>query len=305
MSILSTNSSIATAAGGGGSSFHKRADPFEGVTESGTRISIVEQVNVLMKGGQVQKVLVTGEIGLHYRPTTTDEETDEDDDELVLSLTDRDQLEKVTPNSTYLTPRSGGGGEFRISRRSLDSTIGKTVPILKYQVKQSGGGGGKDSSSSVPLIVKPTWRCEPNLTRIIVVYSDNPAFSTSTSSSSPFGDDGIGSGGGIEYSELSLEIPFAPGQVTSFQSKPGSIGTLSQTNGSLNFDLPNPGATAEETKLLVSAQTANAAKVGNLVCRWKIEGKSIAKVGVQVFGKSGARMSEVRRVVESGKYIVA
>ncbi|GAA5964170.1 hypothetical protein JCM3765_005365 [Sporobolomyces pararoseus] len=294
MSILSTNSSITPSVLGGGGAL-VRKDPFEGVTESGVRISIVEQINVLMKAGEVQKVLVTGEIGLSYRPTTDGQ----DEEPLVLKLTNHEQMEKTAPNSTYLTPTSSTSNEFTLSKSSLLSKNGQTVPILKYQLRPTG------SKELVPLIVKPTWRCEPNLTRIIVVYSQNPSFSTFSSSSSPFGDDETSSTM-VDYSDLKLEVPFNQGQITSFQSKPPSIGTLSPTNGSLVFSLPPPkSSSAAEEKLLVSAQTegTEAARVGNMSLKWRVEGKTLGRLGVELIGGEGVK--EVRRELESGKYIIA
>ncbi|GAA5980641.1 hypothetical protein JCM5350_003575 [Sporobolomyces pararoseus] len=299
MSILSTNSSITPSVLGGGGAL-ARKDPFEGVTESGVRISIVEQINVLMKAGEVQKVLVTGEIGLSYRPTIGGQ----DEEPLVLRLTNHEQMEKTAPNSTYLTPTSSSSNEFTLSKTSLLSKNGQTVPVLKYQLRPT------SSKDLVPLIVKPTWRCEPNLTRIIVVYSQNPEFSTfSSSSSSPFGDDDASSASAsvVDYSDLKLEVPFNQGQITSFQSKPPSIGTLSPTNGALTFSLPPPKSSgAVEEKLLVSAQTegSEAARVGNMNLKWRIEGKTIGRVGVEMIG-GGEGVKEVRRELESGKYIIA
>jgi len=294
MSILSTNSSV--LAGGLPTS---RRDPFEGVTEPGVRVSVVEQVNVLMKGGEVQKVLITGEIGLSYRPSSTSSE----EEDLVLRLSNHDQMEKTAPNSTYLTATGSSHNEFKLSKSALSGRNGQTVPILKYQLRPL----TSSIKELVPLIVKPTWRCEPNLTRIIVVYSQNPSFNTYSSSSSPsdspFGDDDDSSA--VEYSDLKLEVPFNQGQISSFQSKPASIGTLSPSSGSLVFSLPTPAATGGEEKLLVSAQTEGneAARVGNMVLRWRIEGRTIGKVGVELMGGEGVR--ETRRECESGKYIIA
>ncbi|GAA6007543.1 hypothetical protein JCM11491_004201 [Sporobolomyces phaffii] len=295
MSILSTNSSIVTA--GGGSSALRRADPFEGATTPGLRISIVEQVNVLMKNGEVQKVLVTGEIGVSYRP----EDAGDESSPLTLRLSDHEQLEKTAPNSTYLAPATANG-EFTLSRASLAAKGGQTVPVLKYQVKQASAS----ARDLVPVFVKPTWRCEPTLTRIIVVYSHNPSFSIASSpASSPFGDDDGTDENALELSDLTLEVPFAPGQVSSFQSKPGAIGAHSPSNsGALTFQLPAPPSGGrDEAKLLVSAQTETAARVGNMNLKWRIAGQTIARVRVEVVGS--ARVAEVKREVESGKYIIA
>lgn len=287
MSILSTNSSITPTPNS--ASTVPRRDPFAGNSEPGLKVSIVEQVNVLMKsGGQIQKVLVTGEISVHYLAGSNDGE----EEEVKLKVTNLEEIEKTAPNSTYLSSSSTITGDYTLYKNKLPR--GQTVPILKYQLRPS----SSTSSSQVPLVVKPVWRTEPTLTRIIVVYSLNPSFS-SHSPPSPFGDEDTSSSP-LDFSNLSLEIPFPPQQITLFQSKPSNIGRLLPT-GALQFDLPHPSSNhQEETKLLVSCQTASQAKEANLGIKWRVEGKSIGKVGIEFEG-----LGEVRREIESGKYIVA
>jgi len=284
MSILSTNSSITPSTSAVTST---RRDPFAGNSEPGLKVSIVEQVNVLMKsGGQIQKVLVTGEISVHYLSGSGEVE----EEEVKLRVTNSEEMEKTAPNSSYLST-SSSSGEYILSKSKLPQ--GTTVPVLKYQLRPS-----SSHSSQVPLLVKPVWRTEPTLTRIIVVYSLNPSF-TSYSNPSPFGDEDSSSSNPLSFSQLSLEIPFPASQVTSFQSKPNNIGRL-LPSGSITFDLPDATIVQEESKLLVSAQTASQAKETNLSLRWRVEGKSVGRVGVECEG-----VGEIRREIESGKYIVA
>ncbi|GAA5877954.1 hypothetical protein JCM16303_002791 [Sporobolomyces ruberrimus] len=338
-SILSTNSSlvpnnlIAGSGGGGigsrgGGNLSKRPDPFQGSLSPGIRISIIEQLNVLMKGGEVQKVLVTGEIGLSYRPERGGEEEEEEEGPIRLKLEGYEEMEKTALNPTYLSSTTSGGGEFLVDRSALErNSSGTTVQILKYQLKPPTTTTIKDM---VPFVVKPTWRCEPNLTRIIVVYSKNPNFlsNTSTSSSSessPF--DNNEDGGRVEFEDVVLEVPFQGTTTTdststttvpkigSFQSKPPSIGSISRFDpNTLEFSLPHDhdygggttGGEGEE-KLLVSVQTegGQTVKVGNMNLRWRVEGRNVGKSRVEVIGGRRGGVREVRREIESGKYLIA
>ncbi|GAA6060812.1 hypothetical protein JCM10212_000585 [Sporobolomyces blumeae] len=310
MSIMSTNSSI----NGGLSSLHStetlRSDPFAGMTEPGLRVSLFETVNVLMKNGDVSKVMVTGEVSVSYRPDAISSSAREP---IRFRLTNYEQLEKTAPNSTYLVSGlASSSGEFTLSP-AVAELNGQTVPVLKYQLRTPLAS----QKDLVPLVVKPTWRCEPNLTRIIVVYSQNPTVSTTASApatSSPFGDDGddaalSSSASIVELSDISIEVPFAGTRVATFQSKPPTGTQLA--SGSLSFSLPSPSpsAGAGGDKLLVSAQTEGPtpAKPSPISVRFAIKGRTVSSVGVEVVGSSeaGQAITEVRRETVAGKYLVA
>ncbi|BGP03256.1 hypothetical protein RTG_02587 [Rhodotorula toruloides ATCC 204091] len=289
MSVMSGTSSLGPAAA------HGRPDPFAGVTSPGLRASIVETVNVLLKNGEVTRVLVTGEVGLSYRPSSSSP-----GGQLKLRLTGLDGLEKTAPNPSLLS--AAGAGEFTVSP-SLAAHNGTTVTAFKYQVSLL----PTSSSALVPLIVKPTWRCEPGLARAIVTYSANTSstiFSASPSSS-PFGeDDDSATSGRLE--DVKLDLVLASGTATSFQAKPPS-GTLINSNRTLSFSLGSvDAANGGEQKILASIQTegAAAAQPGPVSVSWVVRGRTVGNVGVEVV-EGGEAIEEVRRETVSGKYLAA
>ncbi|GAA5867632.1 hypothetical protein JCM8547_001322 [Rhodosporidiobolus lusitaniae] len=320
MSILSTTSSHANGAGlaSGAASFVSasgslsagRPDPFAGETSPGLRAEVRETVNVLMKGGEVTRVMVSGEVSVSYRGGEGREERGE----VRLKLTGLEGAEKAVPNSAFLTATPGGGGgdkgEYVLKTRELREQRGEgtTTTVLKYQLASTAAPAG-----IVPLTVKPTWRCEPGLARAIVSYSlnpDSPLLLSAGGSSSPFGDDEAG-GGELEDLKIDLSlVPSSPSSIASFQSKPP---TTSLTSGgkTLSFTLPSLSSAsgAGEQKLLASLTTTpaeQAAQPGPVSVRWRVRGRTVGRVGVEVVedGEEGG-VREVRREVVGGKYSAA
>ncbi|GAA5929659.1 hypothetical protein JCM1841_004261 [Sporobolomyces salmonicolor] len=287
MSILSSHSSI-----GGLSSHasHARPDPFASATSPGVRVSILETVNVLLKAGEVARVMVTGEVAISHRAT--------DDKPLRIRINGFDQLEKAAPNPSFLTPTSSAGdGEYTISPAL--AAHGSTATVLKYQLRLSAS-----AASSVPLAVRPTFRCEPNLARVIVVYSSNPS-SLFASSASPFDEEDAEeqAQAPVQIEDLAIDLAFPAGQITSYQSKPATGSLL--PSGGLSFALPAPTGPGEE-KLLASIQTEGAtAAPGPVSVRWTVKGRTVGAVSVEVLDGQDGEVAEVRRETVAGKYLAA
>ncbi|GAA5903937.1 hypothetical protein JCM5296_002461 [Sporobolomyces johnsonii] len=287
MSILSSHSSI-----GGLSSHasHSRPDPFASATTPGVRVSILETVNVLLKAGEVARVMVTGEVAISHRAT--------DAKPLKIRINGFEQLEKAAPNPSFLTPTSSAaGGEYTLSPAL--AAHGSTATVLKYQLRLPAS-----AAASVPLVVRPTWRCEPNLTRVIVVYSSPASALFASSASSPFGEEEDADAPVLQFEDLALELAFPAGQVSSFQSKPATGSLL--PSGGISFALPAPSGPGGEEKLLASVQTEGATAVpGPVSVRWCVKGRTVGAVGVEVLEGLEGEVDEVRRETVAGKYLAA
>lgn len=138
-------------------------DPFEGSDAmlEGLKPAITENVNVLMKGGEVIKVMITGEINLWYKPLSTSS------DSPTLRLSAFEQLEKVAPNPQYLQQIPDKHGEYKVDLEAL-SKVGKAL-VLKYQLYIS----QSQLKSFVPMFVNMKWRYELNTHSAIVNYALN------------------------------------------------------------------------------------------------------------------------------------
>lgn len=293
MSILSATSSV----GAMSSSVHGiRPDPFANETSPGLRANIVETVNVLLKGGEVTRVLVTGEIGLSYRsPSGSTMEAAPGN--LKIRLTGLDSLEKKAPNPALLQP-GVEAGEFLISP-TITAHGGATTTVFKYQLALSA------STTPVPVLVKPVWRCDPAQARAIVTYAANGQSPLFASAASPFGEDDEEGGAVASLEDFRLELTLANGTISTFQAKPATA-ALAQNGKALTFSsLPALSLASGEQKLLASLATAGPAAPGPVNVSWTLRGRTLGDVSVEIADGHDVELVEVRRETISGRYVAA
>ncbi|SCV73105.1 BQ2448_7030 [Microbotryum intermedium] len=279
MSMMSTTSRF-----GGGA-----ADPFEHASSPGLRANIVETVNVLSKGGEVNRVMITGEVHLSHRSDSSATAASP----LRFRIAQFDQFEKAAPNTKYISPVTGGSpGEFEVLP-SLAAQHGSTVVVLKYQVRIGEGQEGRYN----PLSVKALWKCEPTQTKLIITYKPN---ALPSGSPSPFGED---EGDHAEpLQDLEFSIPISA-NVSTVQAKPALAKWHADTH-CLVFTIAEPleqGARTEQ-KLLASLGTDQQSLAQPLAIKWTIKGRTLSEVGVI---SDGNGFKEVRKSVVAGKYLVA
>ncbi|GAA6015449.1 hypothetical protein JCM10207_008598 [Rhodosporidiobolus poonsookiae] len=288
MSVLSASSSLAA------STILARPDPFASATTPGVRAEVRETVNVLLKNGEVTRVMVSGEVGVSWRPSSA-----AGVEGVTLRLPGLDSAEKTAPNAAFLAPSpSGQSGSFTLLP-ALAAREG-TTPILKYQLSLPVSGPG--ANAVVPLTLKPSWRCEPGLARVILAYSVNAASPLLTAAESPFG----GEGEPAQVEDVTVSLHLGGGATaSSFQAKPALAALLPGGKG-LAFTLPALSAAkaGAEEKLLASIQTEGTAQPTPVAVSWSVKGRTVGAVGVEVEGE-GEEVVELRRETVSGKYLAA
>ncbi|KWU43832.1 hypothetical protein RHOSPDRAFT_29511 [Rhodotorula sp. JG-1b] len=300
MSILSATSSVGAMSSSASTTMHaNRPDPFAGETSPGLRASIVETVNVLLKGGEVTRLLVTGEIGVSYR-STSGSVTEPGPSDLKVRLTGLDSLEKKAPNPALLLPGVGVGvdrDEFILSP-TITAHAGATTTVFKYQLSLPA------TTTPAPVLVKPVWRCDPTQARAIVTYSVNGASPLFAPASSPFGEEDEPAAA-ASIDDLKLDLTLTSGTITSFQSKPATA-TLSPSGKSLTFSsLPTLSLASGEQKILASLVTDGQAAPGPVNVSWIVHGRTLGNVGIEVVDGGEVELAEVRRETVSGRYVAA
>ncbi|CAG8442936.1 4687_t:CDS:10 [Ambispora gerdemannii] len=139
--------------------------PSTSKNSQGLRATISEVLNVIIKGGEVAKISVTGEISLISNRTTVQP--------VKLKITNFSILDKAAPNSSYINPStSGEAGEYEVNMEMLSFAGGAPVVIMKYQVHID----PEHKDEYVPIQIVPQWKCEPNKTAFAVNYQPNPNF---------------------------------------------------------------------------------------------------------------------------------
>lgn len=287
-SMLSTVSHGTTRTATGG------PDPFQHATTPGLRATITETVNVLSKGGEVNRVMVTGEIALSHR---IDPSSSAGRDGLRIRIARFQEFEKAAPNSAYISPIADAPGEYTILP-SLHSS-GHTSTVLKYQLHIAEG----TEASYVPLNVKALWQCQEGQTRVIINYSTNAqARIAEKAEASPFGGD-EDEEMAPELEELSFAVPVSA-PVTTFQAKPAAVWAAEKARLTFNLE-PLAVRAGVEGKVLAAVSTEGTAVAQPVAVRWKVVGRSVSRVGVEVVGEAAEQVEEVRRSTVSGKYLVA
>ncbi|GAA5895696.1 hypothetical protein JCM6882_000372 [Rhodosporidiobolus microsporus] len=321
MSILSTSSSLASSSTAAAAAHASRPDPFAGELTPGLRAEVRETVNVLLKNGEAVRVMVTGEVGVSYRPPATATGTDSAagaKEGVRVRFSGLDGAEKTAPNPAYLQPAQGAaaaaaGGEYTLLLPALLARNGATTTVLKYQLALA------TPAAAVPFSIKPTWRCEPGLSRAIVAYSlnrESALFPSGTSASSPFGEDDSDEAHTAGLDDVRIELhlaPSSPVSIASFQSKPSTNVALLPGGRGLSFALGSlspstfSSSGGAEEKLLASLTTdpgAGAAVPGQVSVSWAAKGRTVGAVGVEVVESEEEEegLREVRRETVAGTY---
>jgi hypothetical protein len=269
------------------------------------RAAITETVNVLSKGGEIQRVMITGEIALSYRkdPTSVNEI-----DPLRIRIANFEQFEKAAPNSAYLSQIADAPGEYTILPSLLNNnSSAHATTVLKYQLHVAAGS----ERQFVPLHVKALWKCEAGQTRIIVSYSGNPTARLAEREQSPFGgeeDDDEASR--VRLEDVSFGVPMST-VVTNYQAKPSAEWSADKARLTFNVEpivlggSGGSGTGGEEKKLLAMMSTDGTASPQPVAVKWRAVGATVSRVGVDLVSSSSLALAEVVRTSIAGKYLVA
>lgn len=291
-----TNSMLSTTSGALSSSTRgpgvATRDPFEAAEGAGLRVSVVETVNVLIKGGQIQRAMITGEISMNLKPASAAGSTP-----LRLRIGKYDQYEKAAPNSSFLLPVADSPGEFVVNEAMVQKGF-STSTVLRYQLHILPGR----EAEFVPLNVRSQWKCEAGQSSIIIYYAINPA-SHLASTVSPFGEDDEAEQAMLQ--DLSFHIPLSS-PITTFQSKPTA--TFSPDKSRLSFVVePLPlSSTSPEAKLLarVNTEATNTATAQPIAVRWNVTGRCFGAVAIEVVA-GDVKIVETVKFSQAGKFLVA
>lgn len=142
----------------------------------GLNASIIETVSAWFSEGAVTKSFVVGELALAYN-----QQPETSLNSIRVRLDNFQVLEKVAANPHFVTEQRDTvqteekRGEYNIALPSI-SRPSPTVGF-KYQIHID----PSNSSAYCPIIFKPAWNIEEFQASVILFYSVNPAFASSTS----------------------------------------------------------------------------------------------------------------------------
>ncbi|CAG8603444.1 37246_t:CDS:10 [Gigaspora margarita] len=222
----------------------------------GFNASILETVNIISKGGDVTKLLVTGEISITYNDSTIRDNSMP----IRVRINNFDTLEKAVPNTSYLSSVSEVAGVYDLNIGLLSQAGSTPVVVMKYQLRID----PQYKSAFVPLHVIPKWKCEPNQTSLVVSYEVNPEFRLSGT-----------------LSELSFMVP-VDGEVKTVQSKPTGVWSVEKQRmywQVSNADLATP---CEPKKILARFETSQASQPAPAAVKFLCEGQLLSNISLEI-----------------------
>ncbi|CAG8496973.1 13234_t:CDS:2 [Racocetra fulgida] len=222
----------------------------------GLNASILETVNIISKGGDVTKLLVTGEISVTYNDSIIRDNSTP----IQIRINNFDTLEKAVPNTSYLSSASEVPGVYDLNIGLLSLAGSTPVVVMKYQLHVD----PQHKSAFVPLHVTPKWKCESNQTSLVISYEVNPEFRLSGT-----------------LTELSFIVP-VDGEVKTVQSKPSGIWSVEKQRmywQVSNADLATP---YELKRILARFETSQTSQPAPTAVKFLCEGQLLSKISLEI-----------------------
>ncbi|KAI9322268.1 Muniscin C-terminal mu homology domain-containing protein [Dichotomocladium elegans] len=123
------------------------------------KVSIMETIHCLLKGGEVIQSAVIGDVNITYSGPA------DVADPVFFKLDGIEALERVAPNTSYITPVDDQPGVFCLNTNMYYFAGDSPVPSLKYQIKVD-----DDPHKILPIWAKPMWKCDEDQTRLLVKF---------------------------------------------------------------------------------------------------------------------------------------
>ena len=275
--------------------------------DPGLNASIIETINTWFSESGVTKSFVTGEIALAYNASTTSPVPESE----TIKLQHFELLEKVAANPVFVSsnPKSDQTEDSAGIYSIATTSIRRSAPTvgLKYQLHIDESALAQYS----PLLITPAWQLVEGQASIIVLYSLNPTFATSTDTGSITLKNVVISVSLDPSGPLPQSAMMAPQQHASFRRKAGSV----------IWRLPELVVKSEQERLLVRFTTAaGIPKKGSIEVRFELQGRGASSVGVErkairdkdpfadeegVEAGDGWEQLNSRRMLVSGRYSAA
>ncbi|KAI8917743.1 Muniscin C-terminal mu homology domain-containing protein [Powellomyces hirtus] len=243
--------------------------------------SISEQVNVLIRGNEVEKLLLMGDVSLTSPLSFADLDEDKP---FTISISNYAELAQAVPNETFARVHPSHPEQFEINSRALKQAGMQVVPIIKYQVKIT------DPKQHAPLLVHPIWKCEPTQTSLMLVYQLNPLLRDR-----------------LSLADVSFLVPVdAGGEISRVQTKPSGIWNAERKAVLWKVGKVGKEAADEPQKLLARMDTTEATNPGTVAIRFTCSGALLSNIGVSCAypeGSSGNVAEGIKAPVELGDVV--
>lgn len=126
------------------------------ITPPNIQVRMNETIHALLKGGQLDRAAVIGEIKVVYHGPEKVQQP------VYVHIDGLDAMEQVTPNTSYLTSVEGEPGVYQLDTGMFHLAGDSPVTCIKYQLPVN--------EKALPILARPMWKCEEEQTRLLVKY---------------------------------------------------------------------------------------------------------------------------------------
>lgn len=126
------------------------------ITPPNIQVRMNETIHALLKGGQLDRAAVIGEIKVVYHGPEKVQQP------VYVHIDGLDAMEQVTPNTSYLTSVEGEPGVYQLDTGMFHLAGDSPVTCIKYQLPVD--------EKALPILARPMWKCEEEQTRLLVKY---------------------------------------------------------------------------------------------------------------------------------------
>ncbi|CAG8648640.1 6042_t:CDS:10, partial [Acaulospora morrowiae] len=258
---------------------HPRSVSSSGVYPRGLHATISETINVMSKGEDVVKMFVTGEISVSYNfPTVKDHSAP-----MRIRIKNFEALEKSVLNTSYMRDVPESSGLYDIDTSLLSLSGGAPVAMMKYQLQIDPAS----KNLLIPLRITPKWKCDPNLTLIMINYQANPECLLSGT-----------------LTDFTFIIP-VDGKVESAQSNPTGIWNTENQKMYWKADDIDLSAPPEQKRILARFETKEVSKEAPVTVKFVCKGQLFSNISLEI-EKANPEIDKFQEVVcqvSSGKFM--
>ncbi|KAJ3255477.1 hypothetical protein HDU77_003672 [Chytriomyces hyalinus] len=266
--------------------------------------SIVETVNVLIREGAIEKLLLTGEIFISM-PQASEAVTE--GTKAKLSIHGTDAFANFIADETLATVYSGPEGKglevdlFKLAQLTATTSGNQAAALLaKYQVQVA----EDDVDYFAPILANPMWRCDASSAALLFAFQYNEDLITKLNLSDVRVLATLADGGDLGAVQMKPEGLWSPQK----RSILWNVGTMeSEVN---NGDLSPRGSVltsssvgdGEPMKLMARFETSAPSSAGTISIQFRAEGGLLSGIDIDFGPEQFALLADVSKVIVSGKY---
>ncbi|ORY53117.1 hypothetical protein BCR33DRAFT_187555 [Rhizoclosmatium globosum] len=265
--------------------------------------NVVETVNVVIRDGMIEKLLVTGEISISL---PFNAQSIPDAAKFKLAISGTDVFEQFVANSAFATPFTGPDGnglDIELSKLVTHSSSG-VVPVAKYQIRVA----DDDVDFYAPILANPIWKFDDASASLLLAFEYNDDLISRLTLGEVRILATLSDGGDLYNAQMKPEGAFSQ-ERRSILWDIGSLGGQSEPSwpmppgGSIRSNSSYGSSQgAAPLKVIARVETSSPASAGIVAIQFKANGGLLSGIDVDI-NDEVVMLNDVSKSVCSGKYV--